>query len=109
MLPGLFEGARSWLERLVERIRHDDDEEEKEKNNNNFTTRICLAISVRAKVLRDPLVQYSRGLNPAQIDMAILTPSLTIPEQTELAALARGGAVLKLHLSCSPITTHWDN
>ncbi len=25
-----------------------------------------------AKVLRDPLVQYTRGLNPAQIDMAIL-------------------------------------
>ncbi len=46
---------------------------------------------MHAKVLRDPLVQYSRGLNPAQIDMAILTPSLTIPELTELAALARGG------------------
>ncbi len=29
--------------------------------NNNITTLICLAISVRAKVLRDP--QYSRGLN----------------------------------------------
>ncbi len=42
------------------------------KNNNNITTLICLAISVRAKVLRDLLVQYSRGLNPAQIDMAIL-------------------------------------
>ncbi len=54
-----------------------------------------MIIFVQAKVLHDPLVQYSRGLNPAQIDMAILTPSLTIPEQTELAALARGGAVLK--------------
>ncbi len=32
-------------------------------NNNNITTLISLAISVRAKVLRDPLVQYSRGLN----------------------------------------------
>ncbi len=29
-------------------------------NNNNITT---LIISVRAKVLRDPLVQYSPGLN----------------------------------------------
>ncbi len=35
----------------------------------NITTLICLAISVRAKVQRDPLVQYSRGLN----DMSILT------------------------------------
>ncbi len=43
------------------------------KKNNNVTTLICLAISVRAKVLRDSLVQYSRGLNPAQTDMAILT------------------------------------
>ncbi len=33
------------------------------KNNNNITTLICLAISVRAKVLHDPLVQYYRGLN----------------------------------------------
>ncbi len=33
------------------------------KNNNNFTTLICLAIFVRAKALRDPLVQYSQGLN----------------------------------------------
>ncbi len=33
------------------------------KNNNNITTLIYLAISVRAKVLHDPLVQYSRGLN----------------------------------------------
>ncbi len=32
-------------------------------NNNNVITLICLAISVHAKVLRDPLVQYSRGLN----------------------------------------------
>ncbi len=37
---------------------------------------LCLAISVHAKVLRDPLVQYSQGLNPAQI-MAILTPNGT--------------------------------
>ncbi len=66
------------------------------KNNNNVTTLICLAISVRVKVLRDPLVQYSRGLNwYSNID--------------ELAVLARGGAVLKRHLSCSPITTHWDS
>ncbi len=35
---------------------------------------ICLAISVRAKVLHDPLVQYSRGLK--WIDMAILTNML---------------------------------
>ncbi len=41
--------------------------------------------------------------------MAILPLSLTIPGQTELAALARGGAVLKHCLSCSPITTHWDS
>ncbi len=27
----------------------------------------------------------------------------------ELAVLVRGGAVLKHRLSCSPITTHWDN
>ncbi len=64
------------------------------KNNNNITTLLCLAISVRAKVLRDP--QYSRGLNCySNID--------------ELAVLARGGAVLKRRLSCSPITTHWDS
>ncbi len=31
------------------------------QKNNNITTLICLAISVRAKVLCDP--QYSRGLN----------------------------------------------
>ncbi len=37
---------------------------------------LCLAISVHAKVLHDPLVQYSQGLNPAQI-MAILTPNRT--------------------------------
>ncbi len=42
-------------------------QQNKNKNNNNFTTLICLAISMRAKVLRDP--QYSQGL----IDMAILT------------------------------------
>ncbi len=30
------------------------------KKNNNVTTLICLPISVHAKVLRDPLVQYSR-------------------------------------------------
>ncbi len=35
----------------------------KKNKNNNVTTLICLAISVPAKVLRDPLVQYSRGLN----------------------------------------------
>ncbi len=40
----------------------------KNNNNNNITTLICLAISVRAKVLRDPLVQYYR----VWIDMAIL-------------------------------------
>ncbi len=52
------------------------------KNNNNVTTLICLAISVRAKVLRDPLVQYSRGLNwYSNID--------------KLAALVRGVAGLK--------------
>ncbi len=50
--------------------------------NNNITTLICLAISVRAKVLHDPLVQYSRGLNLyGNID--------------KLAVLVRGGAVLK--------------
>ncbi len=32
------------------------------KNNNNITTLICLAISMRANVLHNPLVQYSRGL-----------------------------------------------
>jgi len=37
---------------------------------------LCLAISVHAKVLRDPLVQYSQGLNPAQIDGSILKRSL---------------------------------
>ncbi len=47
------------------------------KKNNNVTTLIFLAISVHAKVLHDPLVQYSRGLNPAQIDMAILMPDGT--------------------------------
>ncbi len=52
---------------------------------------ICFAISVHAKVLRDPLVQYSQGLNPAQIYMAILMPSLTIPEQMELAVLEGAG------------------
>ncbi len=31
-------------------------------NNNNITTLICLAISVRANVLHDPLVLYSLGL-----------------------------------------------
>ncbi len=30
---------------------------------NNVTTLICLAISVHAKVLHNPLVQYSRGLD----------------------------------------------
>ncbi len=30
-------------------------------NNNNITTLICLAISVHAKVLHDPLVQYTLG------------------------------------------------
>ncbi len=35
----------------------------KKNNNNNVTILICLVISVRAKVLRNPLVQYSRGLN----------------------------------------------
>ncbi len=65
-------------------------------NSNNITTLICLAISVRAKVPRDPLVQYSQVLNwYGNID--------------ELAVLARGGAVLKRHLSCSPITTYWDS
>ncbi len=63
------------------------------QKNNNITTLICLAISVLAKVLHDPLVQYSPGLNLyGNID--------------ELAVLVRGGAVLKCHLSCSPITTH---
>ncbi len=54
----------------------------KKNNNNNITSLICLAISVRAKVLHDPLVQYSRGLNwYSNID--------------KLAVLARGGAILK--------------
>ncbi len=52
---------------------------DKNNNNNNITTLICLALSVRAKVLHDPLVQYSRGLNWFD----------------ELAVLARGGAVQK--------------
>ncbi len=39
----------------------------KKNNNNNVTTLICIAISMRAKVLHDPLVQYSRGLDQAQI------------------------------------------
>ncbi len=57
---------------------------------------LCLAISMRAKVLHDPLVQYSRGLNwYGNID--------------ELVVLARGGATLKRRLSCSPITTHWES
>ncbi len=48
--------------------------------NNHITTLICLAISVRTKVLHDPLVQYSRYLNwYDNID--------------EFAVLARGGAV----------------
>ncbi len=65
----------------------------KNNNNNNITTVICLAISVRAKILLNSLVQYSRGLHLyGNID--------------KLAALARGGAVLKRRLSCSPITTH---
>ncbi len=62
----------------------------KKNKKNNVTTLICLALSVRAKVLSDPLVQYSRGLNPAQIDMAILTPSLTIPEQTGTCCFGKG-------------------
>ncbi len=41
------------------------------KKNNNVTTLICLAISVRAKVLRDPLVQYSLGLNLHRYNMSM--------------------------------------
>ncbi len=41
------------------------------KKNNNVTTLICLAISVRAKVLRDPLVQYRRGLNWHRYNMSM--------------------------------------
>ncbi len=53
--------------------------------NNNITTLICLAISVRAKVLHDPLVQYSRGLNLyGNID--------------KLAVLVKGGSILKRRL-----------
>ncbi len=48
--------------------------------------------NMHAKVLRDPLVQYSRGLNLySNID--------------ELAA----SEVLNRHLSCLPIITHWDS
>ncbi len=39
--------------------------------NNNVTNLICLAISVRAKVLRDPLVQYSRGLDWHRYNMSM--------------------------------------
>ncbi len=61
----------------------------KKNNNNNVTTLICLAISVRAKVLRDPLVQYSRGLNwYGNIDV--------------LAALARGLSVLQFGSTETP-------
>ncbi len=71
---------------------------QKNINNNNVTTLICLAISVHAKVLRDPLVQYSRGLNWfGNID--------------KLAVLARGGAVMpsKLfanHIALGQLTNH---
>ncbi len=66
------------------------------QNKNRITTLICLAISVRAEVLRNSLIQYSRGLKLyGNID--------------ELAVLVRGGAILKRRLSCLPITTHWDS
>ncbi len=65
----------------------------KKKKHNNVTTLICLGISVHAKVLHDPLVQYSRDLNwYGNID--------------KLAVLVRGGTVL---IGCLPITTHWNS
>ncbi len=45
---------------------------------------------MRAKVLHNPLVQCSWGLNPAQIDMAILTPSWTIANGTCCFGKGRG-------------------
>ncbi len=65
---------------------------------NNVTTLICLAISVHAKVLHNPLVQYSQGLDwYGNID--------------ELAVLARGGVVTpsKLfanHIALGQLTNH---
>ncbi len=52
-------------------------------NNNNITNLICLAITVRAKVLYDP--QYSRGMN-------------WYGNIEKLVALARGGAVTQSKL-----------
>ncbi len=75
-----------------------------QKNNNNVTTLICLAISVRAKVLAILLFSILR--------VWIVWRVIDIICQCELiwlAALARGGAVLKCRLSCSPITMHWDS
>ncbi len=48
---------------LTSYLKRDLAKKKKKTSNNYITTLICLAISVRAKVLRDPLVQYSRGLN----------------------------------------------
>lgn len=45
------------------------------------------------------IMDGSRGLNLVYIDMAISLPSLTIFEQMELAAFAKGVAVLKHHLT----------
>ncbi len=41
------------------------------KKNNNVTTLMYLAISARAKVLCNPLVQYSRGLNWHRYNMSM--------------------------------------
>ncbi len=62
----------------------------KKAKKQQLTTLICLVISVLAKVLRDPLVQYSRGLNwYGYID--------------KLAVLARGGAS---ETPSKPFTNH---
>ncbi len=55
-------------------------------NNNNVNTLICIAISVLAKVLHDPLVQYSRGLNCMARGGAV-TPSKLITNHNALAQL----------------------
>ncbi len=44
-------------------LKPDLDKIKQKNNNNNITILICLAISVHAKVLHDPLVQYSCSLN----------------------------------------------
>ncbi len=93
-------------------------------NNNNINTLICLAISMSAKVLRDPLVQYSRGLNwYSSIDeLAVFgkgrgnteTPSKLFANQSALGQLtnhntyrfSEGGPLSNLEL-IEPFVSGW--